>query len=83
MNYVFASKTTCNINIKYVLTFSASYCTLFRITSFNINLELFEKYQATKDCIRCKENALKRLKINTGKHELIDSRDAYKDDEWR
>ena len=57
--------------------------TLFRMTSFNINLELFEKYQATKECIRCKENTLKTLKINTGKHELVDTADVYKDGHWQ
>ena len=57
--------------------------TLLRMTSFNINLELFEKYQATKECIRCKENTLKTLKINTGKHELIDSADADKEGDWQ
>ena len=47
------------------------------MTSFNINLELSEKYQTTKECIRFNEKVLKKLKINTGKLELVDSADAY------
>ena len=47
------------------------------MTSFNINLELFEKNQTTKECIRFNEKVLKKLKINTDKLELVDSADAY------
>ena len=53
------------------------------MTSFIINLKLFEKYQTTKECFSCNEKALKKLKINTGKHELVDSVDAYKDSDWQ
>ena len=52
------------------------------MTSFNINLELFETiYQ--RNCYRFIEKPLKKLKINTGKHELVDSADAYKDGNWQ
>ena len=30
--------------------------------SFNINFELFEKYQTTKECIRCNEKNIKEVK---------------------
>ena len=51
------------------------------MTSFNVNLDLFEKYQTIKWCITCNEKALEKSKINTSKQELVDSVDSYKDDD--
>ena len=48
-----------------------------------INLKLFEKYKTAEECIRCNGNVLVKLKISTGKHELVDSAEAYKDGDWQ
>ena len=49
------------------------------MTLFNINLKLFEKSQTITENRRCNGNVLKKLNLNTGKHDLVDSADAYKD----
>ena len=49
------------------------------MTLFNINLKLFEKSQNITENIRCYGNILEKLNLNTGKHKLVDSVDAYKD----
>ena len=35
------------------------------------------------ECIRCKGKVFEKWKINIGKHELVDSADAYKDGGWQ
>ena len=59
-------------------------CLLYtRITSSINDIELFYKYQTIQDCIRSKGKVLEKLYINIGKHELVDSADAYKDGDWQ
>ena len=55
----------------------------FKMTLYNITLELFKKYQTIEGCIRCNEKVLEKLKISTGKQELVDSVEAYKDRDWQ
>ena len=64
----------------YSYTNSASFAVLyFRVTSFNINLELFEKYQSIKESIRCNGKVLEKLRISKGIHELADFVEVYSD----
>ena len=48
------------------------------MTSLNINLELFEKYQTIGKCIRYNGKESEKLKINIYKHELVYSANAYR-----
>ena len=50
---------------------------MFKCASFNINLELFEKYQIIEDCIRCNGKVLEKLKISTVKHEQVYSAEGF------
>ena len=49
------------------------------MTSFIINLELFEKYQSIKESIRCNGKVLEKLRISKGIHELADFVEVYSD----
>ena len=53
------------------------------MTSFNITLELFEKYQPIVDYIKGNEKVLENFKKRTGKHQLFDFAEAYKDGDWK
>ena len=44
----------------------------FKMTLYNITLELLKKYQTIEGCISCNEKVLEKLKISTGKQELVD-----------
>ena len=43
----------------------------------------FENIKPSKRVLSGKERYLKSCKLNVVKHELVDSADAYKDDDWQ